>query len=66
MLQQQNLQMFGLNLKKYENFHPLEVVGRASDAQLQVGEKLYKITWREKDQCWTNVINGGPTLTTWG
>ena len=26
------------------DFHPLEVVGRGSEAQLQVGEKLYEIT----------------------
>ena len=31
------------------NFHPLEVVGSGSDAQLQVGEKLNKLTWR--DEC---------------
>ena len=30
--------MFGLKLNKYDNFHPLEVVGRASETQLQVGE----------------------------
>ena len=29
---------------KYSNFQPLEVVGRASDTQLQVGENLKKIT----------------------
>ena len=34
----QNLQMFGLTSNKYEYFHPLEVVGRGSETQLQVGE----------------------------
>ena len=38
--------MFGLELDKY--FHPLEVVGRGSDKQLQVGEYLKKVTWREE------------------
>ena len=34
-----------LNLKKnMSNFHPLEVVGRGSETQLQVGENLNKIT----------------------
>ena len=28
------------------NFHPLEVVGRGSEKQLQVGENLYKKTQR--------------------
>ena len=33
------LQMFLVsNLTNMSNFHPLEVVGRGSDAQLQVGE----------------------------
>ena len=32
--------MFGLKLKKYDDFHPLEVVGRASETHLQVGENL--------------------------
>ena len=30
--------MFGLKLKKESYFHPFEVVGRGSEAQLQVGE----------------------------
>ena len=30
------------------NFHPLEVVGRVSETQLQVGGKLNSITQREK------------------
>ena len=35
-----NLQIFGLKLGKFEYFHPLEVVGRGSEPQLQVGENL--------------------------
>ena len=27
------------------HFHPLEVVGRDSETQLQVGENLIQITW---------------------
>ena len=30
------------------NLQPLEVVGRASETQLQAGENLNKVTWREK------------------
>ena len=34
-----DLQMFLVsNLTNMSNFHPLEVVGRGSDAQIQVGE----------------------------
>ena len=29
------------------NFHPLEVVGRGSDSQLQVGENLDKLTQQD-------------------
>ena len=38
--------MFGLKLNKINvsNFHPLEVVGRGSETQLQVGENLNKLT----------------------
>ena len=32
--------MFCLKLNKYECFHPLEVVRRGSETQLQVGEKI--------------------------
>ena len=32
------------------SFLPLEVVGRGSEAQLQVGENLNQITWRVKGQ----------------
>ena len=41
------LEMFGFKLNKYvymSNFQPIEVVGRGSDAQLQVGEHLNMIT----------------------
>ena len=31
------------------NFHPLEVVGRGSEAQLQVGENINTMTRCEKD-----------------
>ena len=40
----QDLQIFVLKLKKRSNFQPLEVVGRGSQTQLQVGEKLNKLT----------------------
>ena len=36
------------------NFHPLEVVGRGSETQLQVGENLNKLTLALIDQI--NVI----------
>ena len=35
--------MFVLKLNKHEYFHPLEVVGRDSETQLQVGENLNKL-----------------------
>ena len=31
-------------------FHPLEVVGRGSETQLQVGENVNKVTWRGKGE----------------
>ena len=34
------LQMFSLKLTNMSNFHPLEVVGRSSETQLQVGQNL--------------------------
>ena len=37
----QDFKMFGLKLYKY-SFHPLEVVGRGSETQLQVAENLTK------------------------
>ena len=47
------LQTIGLKLNM-RNFHPLEVVGRGSQTQLQVGEKSNNITqrvktWKTKD-----------------
>ena len=36
--------MFGRKLTDMANFHPLEVVGRGSETQLQVGGNLNKIT----------------------
>ena len=36
--------MFALKLKKYCNYHPLEVVGRGGETQLQVGENLNTLT----------------------
>ena len=41
MFKCQNVQMVGRKLNKYDNLHPLEVVGRGSGAQLQVGENLF-------------------------
>ena len=34
------LKMFGLELTNLTDFHPLEVVARGSETQLQVGENL--------------------------
>ena len=36
--------MFSVKLKSIGNFLRLEVVGRAGETQLQVGEKLNKMT----------------------
>ena len=36
----QHFQMIDLKLANTSNFHPLEVVGRGSETQLQVGENL--------------------------
>ena len=30
------------------NFHPLEVVGRGSETQLQVGENFFELTLQDK------------------
>ena len=38
--------MFGLELNKYQYFHSLEVVGRGSETQLQVGENLNDLIQR--------------------
>ena len=35
-----DVQMFGLKRTNLDNFHPLEVLGRGGDAQLQVSENL--------------------------
>ena len=46
-----DLQMFGRKLNIYmSNFHPLNVVGCASETQLQVAENSNMITWRAKGQ----------------
>ena len=47
-----NVWMSGVKLENTANFHPLEVVGRGSETQLQVGENLNKIPWRVKGQPW--------------
>ena len=46
MFKHQDFQMFRLKLDKCVmcNFHPLEVVDRASETQLQMGENLNDIT----------------------
>ena len=36
-------QMLGVKLTNMSNFHPLEVVGRVSETQLQVGENTFHI-----------------------
>ena len=40
--------MFGLILINMTNFHLLEVVGRGSETQLQVGENVKEIICRVK------------------
>ena len=40
--------MCDLKLPNMSNFHPFEVVGRGSDSQLQMGERLNKIIERIK------------------
>ena len=44
LVKHQDLQMFGSKSNKISNFPPLEVEGRGSDPQLQVGGNLDKIT----------------------
>ena len=44
MFEHEDLQMLGLKLKNVSNFHSLEVVGRGSKTQLQVGENFNFIT----------------------
>ena len=38
MFKREDLQFFSLKLTNIDNFYPLEVVGRGSETQLQVGE----------------------------
>ena len=40
------------------NFHPLEVVGRGSETQLQVGENLNRLTQQDKGLMATVVTLG--------
>ena len=40
MLKHQVMQLFGRYLKKISIFHPLEVVGRGSETQLQIDKLL--------------------------
>ena len=43
--------IFGPKLRKHmSNFHPLEVVGRGSETQLQVGANFNLMTLRVKDE----------------
>ena len=44
MSKHQNLLIFVLKLNKYSNVQPLEVVGRGSETQLQVGENFNNLT----------------------
>ena len=59
VLKNQDLIKFGFKLNKY--FHPLEVVGRDSETQLQVGDNLnYLIKKLQQHtsqhcKCWTNL-----------
>ena len=43
LFKHQDLQMFAIKLTNTSNFYPLEVVGRGSETQLQVGENLNDI-----------------------
>ena len=40
VIKHQKLRRFGLKLNEYSHFHPLEVVHRGGETQLQVDEKL--------------------------
>ena len=45
MFKHKYLQMFGLKISKnMSDFHPLGVVGRGSETQLQVGENFALVT----------------------
>ena len=50
--------MFGLKLPNMSNFNPLEVVGRGSETQLQMGENLNQtgLTQREKGEAITPLL----------
>ena len=43
MLKNQDFYMFGAKKSKYSNFHPLGIVDRGSETQLQVSENLKKM-----------------------
>ena len=59
-----NIRIFlRLKLNRYaNNFHPLEVAGRGSETQLQVGENLNGITWRVNgwETSWTQRVGTYP------
>ena len=40
MFKHKDLEVFDFKFNKYDNFHPLEIVGRGSETHLQVGENL--------------------------
>ena len=44
VVKHQDLQMFDVTLNNTSNFHPLEVVDRGSETQLQVGDNLNTTT----------------------
>ena len=48
MFKNQDVQILVSNLTNTSNLHPLEVVGRGSATQLQVGENLNWITSRAR------------------
>ena len=48
MSKYKDLQIFVLKFTNMSHFQPLEVVGRCSETQLQVGEKLNKLTWQDR------------------
>ena len=52
---------FGSNKTNISNFHPLEVVGRGSGTQLQVGEKSNYLIQRFKDQADLSFISFSST-----
>ena len=44
MLKHKDLQIFSLKVKNVSNIHPIEVVGRGSKRQFQVGKIFNKLT----------------------